>query len=264
MNLDKELEIAGRLALEAGDLIRRQREGRIEIGSKGRGEIVTSADIASDRLIRAGITAAFPADAIFSEETADSRDRLSSARVWIVDPLDSTSNFAEGGDEYSVSIGLAIGGRPVLGAVCNPARNELFVGGPDGGATLNGVRVRVSGECRLERARLVVSRKEWRRGLGKMSAILPIAPMASIAYKLARVAAGLSDGVFTAVPRKEWCTCAGVALVLAGGGRATLHDGREILFNRTELRQPLGMVAAGPALHQALLSALRGLPPLEP
>ncbi len=260
MRLERELEAATRLALEAGAALRRHRAGPLEVSYKAHGEPVTPADLEADAIIRAGLEAAFPEDVVFSEETADSPARLSSPRVWIVDPLDSTSNYTEHGDEYSVSIGLSLEGRPALGVVYNPARNELFAGYQGVGVTLNGSPVRVSDVSDLERARLTVSRKEWRRGLDKFATTLMITPVASMAYKLARVAAGLDDGVFSAVPRKEWGTCAGVALVLAAGGYASLLDGREISFNRPERRQPLGMVAAGPGLHRALLETLRRLP----
>jgi 3'-phosphoadenosine 5'-phosphosulfate (PAPS) 3'-phosphatase len=75
-----------------------------------------------------------------------------------------------------------------------------------------------------------------------------------MAYKLARVAAGLDDGAVSFKRRKEWGTCAGVALVLAAGGRATLLDGDAITFNRAEPKQARGMLAAGCAeLHHLLL-----------
>jgi myo-inositol-1(or 4)-monophosphatase len=103
---------------------------------------------------------------------------------------------------------------------------------------------------------VTVSRKEWRRGLDPPVATLPVIPMASMAYKLARVAAGLDDAVVSMTPRKEWGTCAGVALVRAAGGCVSLLDGGEIVFNRAERKQPLGMVAAGPRLHRLLLARL--------
>jgi 3'-phosphoadenosine 5'-phosphosulfate (PAPS) 3'-phosphatase len=77
-----------------------------------------------------------------------------------------------------------------------------------------------------------------------------------MAHKLARVAVGRDDAAISMKPRKEWGTCAGVALVHAAGGRATLLDGGEIRFNRPQARQPLGMVAATPALHELLVAAL--------
>jgi fructose-1,6-bisphosphatase/inositol monophosphatase family enzyme/glutathione synthase/RimK-type ligase-like ATP-grasp enzyme len=254
--LGRELEVATGLARQAGAVLRRHRAGRLEVRHKANGEVVTAADLEANALVREGLEAAFPGDAVFSEETADSAARLSCRRVWIVDPLDATSNYTEGGDEYCVSIGLAQEGRPVLGVVYNPARDELVAGGEGLGVQLNGARVRATDPAGLEGARLLVSRKEWRRGLDGRAAALPAVPMASMAYKLARVAAGMSDGAFSLTPRKEWGTCAGVALVKAAGGRATLVDDTEIRFNRPEPRQPLGMLAAGPGLHAALLRAL--------
>jgi fructose-1,6-bisphosphatase/inositol monophosphatase family enzyme len=262
MKLEHELTVAKSLALEAGALLLRHREGPIEVRHKPNGEVVTVADTESDALIRAGLASAFPLDAIFSEETADSPDRLSSPRVWIVDPMDGTSNFIERGDEFTVSIGLAVEGRAVLGVVYNPVRDELFAGCEPCGVTLNGAPARASMATDLRSARLAVSRKEWKGGLHELAAELPIAPRASVAYKLARVAAGLDDGMFSAKFRKQWDICAGVALVLASGGRVTLLDGGEIRFNRLELKQPLGMVASGPGIYPVLMEAVRRLLPL--
>jgi myo-inositol-1(or 4)-monophosphatase len=261
MTLEHELAAASRLALEAGATLRRHAAGLVEVRYKAHDELVTPADLEADAIIRTGLDRAFPEDAVFSEETADSPARLCKRRVWIVDPLDSTSNFTQHGDEYSVSIGLAVDGRAVLGVIYNPTRSEIFAGCEGAGVTLNGSPARVSDVSDLQHARITVSRKEWGRALGALDGPLTITPLASMAYKLARVATGLDDGVFSAAPRKEWGTCAGVALVLAAGGCVTLLDGREIRFNRPELRQPLGMVAAGPGLHRCLLAALRDLLP---
>jgi myo-inositol-1(or 4)-monophosphatase len=264
-DLRLELTVATQLARAAGAALLRHRDGPLEVSYKARGEIVTAADVESDRIIRDGLARAFPADALYSEETADSPARLSNARVWIIDPLDSTSNYAAGGDEYSVSIGLALDGQAALGVVYCPARDELVCGGYQLGVSLNGRPARVSRAHHLATARVSVSRKEWQRGLADVCGGLSVTPRASLAAKLARVAAGLDDAVFTAVARKEWGTCAGVALVLAAGGQATLLDGSPIRFNRPQLKQPAGMLAAGPALYPALLRWLqRSLPGLVP
>ena len=261
MKLDRELKVAKDLALEAGALLLRHRGSSFEVGHKANGEVVTAADREADGLIRAGLASAFPSDAILSEETPDSQERLSISRVWIVDPMDGTSNFVERGDEFCVSIGFAVDGLAVLGVVYNPVRDELFAGCEGCGVTLNGAPVRVSEATDLTTARLAVSRKEWHRGLKELAVSLPIAPKASVAYKLARVAAGLEDGMFSAKSRKQWDICAGVALVLAAGGLVTLLDGREIRFNSLELRHPLGIVASGPGLHPVLSEAVRRLVP---
>jgi 3'-phosphoadenosine 5'-phosphosulfate (PAPS) 3'-phosphatase len=115
--------------------------------------------------------------------------------------------------------------------------------------------MRISETSDLEHARVTVSRKEWRRGLDPLAAKPSVIPMASMAYKLAWVAAGLDDAVFSVTPRKEWGTRAGVALVRAAGC-VSLLDGGEIVFNRAERKQPLGMAAAGPRRHRLRLERL--------
>jgi myo-inositol-1(or 4)-monophosphatase len=261
MKLEQELEVATNLALQAGAALWRHQLRKPKVEYKAKGEPVTIADIQSDSIIRGGLHAAFPSDAIFSEETADSPARHSCARVWIVDPLDSTSNFVELGNEYCVSIGLSIEGQAVLGVIYNPVRDELFAGYCGRGVALNGSQVTVSKVNDVEVARITVSRKEWRRGIAMLSTPFRIEPLSSMAYKLARVAVGIDDGVFSLTPRKEWGTCAGVALVAAAGGRASLLDGHKIEFNRFNLRQPLGMVAAGSQLHPLLIERVRNFSP---
>jgi myo-inositol-1(or 4)-monophosphatase len=259
--LHRELDTAIWLALKAGEVLRRHRKDGLSIGAKAGGEIVTAADREADALISEGIRASFPGDAVYSEEAEDPVSRLSARRVWIVDPIDATSDYVKGGEEHCVSIGLAIDGAPALGVVYNPARDELYAGFVGGGVTCNGRAVRPSAVARLTDAILEVSRKELMRGLDRRAGSLSIRPSASMAYKLARVAAGLSDGAFSLKRRREWGTCAGVALVLAAGGRATWLDGTPPGFNRGPGEPPVGLIAASAELHPALLDAVRSLAP---
>ena len=256
--LRNELDVASLLALEAGKRILRHLEGQIEVGYKENGEVVTDADREANHIIRKGLSTAFPEDAIYSEETADSPQRLSNSRVWIVDPLDGTSNFIARGDEFSVSIGLSINGKAVLGVVYNPTRDELFAGGVGLGITRNGIAVRVTETGDISQAQISVSKKEQAE-LVKLNPDLKLVPITGMAYKLSRVAAGQEDGALSKKRRKEWGSCAGVALVLAAGGKATLLDGSDICFNKVEQKQPLGMLAAGARLHPLLLHALKHL-----
>jgi myo-inositol-1(or 4)-monophosphatase len=258
-DLSRELDVAAALAREAGALLLDLRGRPLDVRHKAGGEIVTAADLAADAHIRAGLARAFPGDALVSEEATAREDRAAQRRLWIVDPIDATRDYARGGDEFVVSIGLALAGAPALGAVFAPARRELFTGAVGGGAWLNGAPVRVTATSSLAAARVTVSRSEPGASLDK--AALPFTPtkVSSAAYKLARVAAGLDDGTFSGQPRRDWDVCAGAALVLAAGGAVTLLDGRLLRFDRPELLQPLGLVAAGPALHPALRAALATL-----
>ena len=262
-HLERELDAAVRLAVRAGAVLRRRRGPDLPTSQKANGEIVTAADHEADALIRAGLSAEFPDDAIYSEESEDSPARLAARRTWIVDPIDATSDYASGGDEHCVSIGLAIDGAPLLGVVYNPARGELFAGRAGLGVTCNGFPASTTHVANLAEARIEVSRKEWNRGLESQARSLPLRPVASMAYKLARVAAGLSDGAISFKRRKEWGTCAGTALVLAAGGRVTLLDGTTPAFNRPPGPAPVALIAAGARLHAALLKTAMAIAPRE-
>jgi len=254
--LARELEVARALASAAVEVLLRHRAAGVSAGAKASGEVVTAADLEADRVVRAGLAAAFPSDGLLSEETPDDPARLGRERVWIVDPIDATSDYAAGGQEHAVSIGLAIRGQAALGVVHNPVTGESLSGVAGEGAWLGERPARVSAQADLAAATLTVSRKEWGRGLDRRSEGLRVRPVSSVAYKLARVGVGLDDGTFSDRPRKEWDVCAGVAIVLAGGGRASLLDGAPIAFNRRSVRLPMGLVAGGPALHEALRAEL--------
>ena len=257
LRLDHELQIAVQLALEAGAVLRDRQKQPLNVGYKANGEIVTPADLASNQVICRGLASAFRQDMICSEE-GPAASGAAASRVWIIDPLDSTSNYVQGGDEYSLSIGLAIHGEAVLGVVYNPSRNELFAGYRGLGATWNGVPVRATLASPPHRPRLLVSSKEWKRGVNS-AGICRIEPMASMAYKLARVAAGREDGALSLKTRKPWGTCAGTALVLAAGGCVTSLEGQSLLFDCRGPRTFNGLVAAGFKLHSQVLELASSL-----
>jgi myo-inositol-1(or 4)-monophosphatase len=256
LELERELAAACRLACEAGAaLLRRRGSGAVSRAS--RHGPVTTADLLSDTILRDGLAEAFPSDAVHSEHAGDSLARLEAPRVWIVAPLDGNTNYVQGGDEFTVSIGLAVNGQATLGVVFNPARNELIAGCLSRGVRLNGQSTRTTRAAHLHSARLTVGRESCVHDPDGDTRGPVLIAVASMAYKLARVAAGRDDGVVSLKRRNEWGTCAGVALVHAAGGRATLLDGSPIGFNRGEPEQPLGMLAAGPNLHPILLARLR-------
>lgn len=239
-------------AVRAGAILRDHRERGVTAAHKDGGELVTAADREADVMIRGALEMSFPRDAVYSEESPDDSSRFCRGRVWIVDPLDSTSDFLAGGDEYTVSIGLAVHGAPVLGVVYNPTRRVMFAGAAGAGVRFNKEEVTPSDIFDPALASVAVSKKELARG-GAFGCLGRLKPLSSMAYKLARVAAGMDDAVVSFKRRREYGICAGVSLVLAAGGRATLLDGSPIVFNRRDPKQPLGIVAAGTNLHAALI-----------
>ncbi|MEO1172302.1 MAG: inositol monophosphatase family protein, partial [Myxococcota bacterium] len=128
----KELEVACDLARQAGDVIRRHYADAdgVEIDYKqgDKSNPVTNADMDANALIVAGLSAAFPDDAILAEESADPESRVSARRLWCVDPLDGTAEFIKRNGEFVVMIGLAIDGEARAGVVYQPTEDELFWG----------------------------------------------------------------------------------------------------------------------------------------
>jgi len=226
----------------------RPEERKVEKKSS-RGDFVTDADYAVNEALREVLPR--DGEGWLSEETADDASRLDCRRVWIVDPLDGTQEFVEGIPEWCVSIGLVEDGRPVAGGICNPATGETFLGSVETGVTLNGQPVRARATA-PELSEVLASRSEVKRGQWEgLPAAFAVRPMGSVAYKLARVAAGLTDATWTLVPKHEWDVAGGTALVLAGGGLVHTLDWDAPVFNR---RVPLlsGLVATGTGLAPAV------------
>ena len=257
--MQKELSVAIRAAREARaailDVWRRPDLGATEKGDdKGP---LTEADLASDRILHAHLRAAFPDDAILSEETVDSPDRLRNRRCWVIDPLDGTKEFTLRVPQFVVSIGLAIDGRPAVGVLFNPATGELFTGIVGEGATYDAVPCRVTPRHTLDGARLLVSATETKKGwFDHLRGVCETEPMGSVAYKFGLVAAGLADATFTPKPRNEWDLLGGAACIVAAGGRATNGAGEDYTFNRPDPLH-IGVCGTNGVLHDTILALMR-------
>jgi myo-inositol-1(or 4)-monophosphatase len=248
LDFDREVNVAREAAEAAGDVIARYATSDRESWDKAEDSPVTKADLDANRIICERIQAAFPGDAILSEETADSADRLSAERVWIIDPLDGTKEFIEGVPQFAVSIALAQRGDPVVGVVYQPLSRECFWGTQGGGAHLGTQQVRISPAARLEDCVVLSSRTEMKRGQLERYAgwFREISPIGSVALKLAFLAAGRADFWISAAPKSEWDGCAGDLLVReAGGTFVTLREGTRTYNQREVLLDPV--MAAGPA-----------------
>jgi myo-inositol-1(or 4)-monophosphatase len=250
---DRELEVARGAALAAGEILQGYfRDGGYQIDSKGKNNPVTTADFEADSKLKQILREAFPAYGWLSEETVDGDDRLARERVWIVDPLDGTKEFIKGIPEFVVAIGLADRGVPVMGVTYNPIKHELFSGVRGAGCYLDGKAVTVSHTQTLDRATILASRSETARGEWKAyEGRVIVKAIGSVAYKLALVAAGHADATFTLTPKNEWDIASGVALIAAAGGRVTDLDGKEMTFNRRNVKTP-GFVASNGHLHATL------------
>ena len=253
-NLRRELTLAQKAARAAGDILRGHwRRGDYQIGSKGKDNPVTEADLEADRALKRLLHDPFPEYGWLSEETADSEARLKCRRVWIVDPLDGTKEFIQGIPEFCVAVALVEEGHPVLGVTYNPITREMFWSARGRGCHLNTEAVRVTRTRVLRRANVLASRSETARGEWEVfHGRLKVSPTGSVAYKLALVAAGKGDATFTRSPKSEWDIASGAALLAEAGGTMTDIHGTMIRFNQRRVKVA-GMIADNTVLHEQLV-----------
>ena len=147
---DQHLETAVKAAREAGRLQMEAFDQDHRVRFKSENDLVTEVDQACEDTIVSVIREVFPSHDFLLEETQ--RPRTGSPFLWVVDPLDGTTNYAHRVPHFCSSIALQADGQTVLGVVFDPYRNELFTGVRAGGASLNGRPMRVSGQDRLDRS----------------------------------------------------------------------------------------------------------------
>lgn len=229
--------------------------------TKAGGSPVTAADHAANRVIVEALRRAFPGDAVLSEESADSPERLGAARVWIVDPLDGTREFLAGNGEFAVMIGLAVEGRAVLGVVHQPAADLLLYAAEGAGTWMEADgaparRLRCA-DARVDALRLVGSRSHPDPLLARIQEALGITdvrPSGSVGVKCGLLVQGERDLYVHPVPYlSEWDTCAPEVLVREAGGTVCDCTGAPLRYNRPRPTQPHGIVACAPGAVDAVL-----------
>jgi myo-inositol-1(or 4)-monophosphatase len=219
---------------------------------KAPGQVLTETDLAVDHALKASLGEVLAGAAWLSEETADDGQRHERRHVWVVDPIDGTRSFAKGLPEFTISVALVEGERPVLACLLNPATGECFEARTGGGATLNDRPLRMTEPPAAERARIVLSSGE--RKSRDFHAFFPkatVSTIGSLAYKMALVASGRFDAYFSWRSSHDWDIAAALLILEEAGGRATDRSGGALALNRSELRHR-GLIAASPGLHDHL------------
>ena len=221
------LEVAIETAHEAGAILRAEFARPKKISYKGEVDIVTESDRRSEALIVSRLRERFPEHGIVAEE-GGGRAAASAKYCWHVDPLDGTTNFAHGYPCFAVSIGLLGDGEPVVGAVFNPASDELFTAARGEGAYLNGNVIHVSPIEKLAYSLVATGFPTHQR---KNSANIAyyweftlrshgVRRDGSAALDLCSVACGRFDG-FWEFGLNSWDTAAGILVIREAGGTVT-------------------------------------------
>ena len=243
-------------AVRAGGELLLAKWGRVAVRQKGRADLVTEADLASQEIVSQIILAAFPGHAVIGEEDAADAARPESEYRWFVDPLDGTTNYVHGVPHFCVSLALEHSGRLLVAAVYDPVAEECYTAVAGEGARLNAEPIRTSGVSRPSQALAAV---------GFPAEVKPDSPdlllfleavkhcqalrrTGSAALNLCYVASGRFDASWCC-STKAWDIAAGALLIREAGGVVTSPDGGPLLLETGRF-----LAAANPALHAELRS----------
>jgi fructose-1,6-bisphosphatase/inositol monophosphatase family enzyme len=238
---------------------------RVErIDYKSARDVVTEVDHLSEELIIGAIKAEFPRDGILAEESGEhaavkAPTGRHNGRVWVIDPVDGTINYANGIPFFCVAIGLVIGGRPSVGVIHDPARLETFSATVDGSARLDGRPVAASDKEKL--SDFVISmalsgRSAASRSNAVRKAIRVPRNMGSAALSLAYVGNGRFDAMVQQGGLSPWDVAAAGLIAERAGARVTDMDGGTWFDERRGPKQ-VGVLAAPAAHHATLLTLIR-------
>ena len=269
----EDLTFAIALAARAGEVLMDRYERLERIHHKSARDVVTEADHLSEALIIEAIRAYQPGDSILAEETGEHRavegneaPTSGRGRLWIVDPLDGTVNYANGIPFFCVSIGLIVDGVPSVGVIHDPTRDEMFAATADGPAMLAGtlgtpshaisasekeqlsdyvISLALNGRAAISRARSVRKVIRISRSMG------------SAALALAYVANGRFDAFLQETSLSAWDIAAAGLIAERAGAVITAFDGSG-WFDLGRPSRAAGIVAAPRAHHPRLLALARG------
>ena len=253
MEIDGIREVALRAAKEAGAILREGLDRTRTIEYKGTKNLVTDIDRRSEEAIASLVRRELPGHSLVSEE--GTRLEGNSGYRWLVDPLDGTTNYAHGYPCFCVSIGIEKDGTLIYGVVYDPTLEEVFAAERDGGAFLNGKRLRVSAISELSKALLATgfphdvaaAEEDNLNHFGNfMKRAQAIRRPGSAALDLCYVAAGRFDG-FWELGLNAWDVAAGSLAVMEAGGRVTDLTGQPLRLSAPRI------VASNGVIHEEML-----------
>jgi len=254
------INVAIKAARAAGSIINRAALDveSVRISQKQVNDFVTEVDQAAEQIIIETLLTAYPGHGILAEESGNAHGAKDSDYVWIIDPLDGTTNFIHGFPVYCVSIALAVNGKVEQAVVYDPTRNDLFTATKGRGAFMNDRRIRVSKRTRLQEC-LISTGFPFRPGdnfknyLNMMADVMQrtagLRRPGAAALDLAYVAAGFTDGFFE-TGLKPWDAAAGSLLVTEAGGLIGNFTGESDFLDQQEC------MAGNPRIYGQLVPLL--------
>lgn len=246
---------------EAGALAADFFHGSNKSWSKDDGSPVSNADLAVDELLKDRLRSARPDYGWLSEETEDNEDRLNDNRVWVVDPIDGTRSFLEGGDHWCVAVALVEDGRPTIGAVYRPLSQQMYSARIGEGAWLNDDPLVSSQRRALTGSKMIAHRNilqphRWQRPWPEVE----VGMTTALALRLCLVADGSYDAALAVGSKCDWDLAAGDLIVHEAGGHVSDLAGGPLRYNKAVTRQT-GLVASGSNLHDEIIHFASGYKP---
>lgn len=217
---------------------------------------VTNADLEVDTALREILLSARPDYGWLSEESETETDRRQARRCFVIDPIDGTRAFIDGGKSFAHSLAIVEDGQPIFAVVLMPAAGRIYSAELGGGARLNNQIISASAANLASGATVVCNKASlapdlWPGGLPQLDRHF----RPSLAYRLCTVAQGKFDAALTLHPTWEWDIAAGDLICREAGARVTTPQGHAPQYN-TETARLTGIIAAGIPLHSELMSGL--------
>ncbi len=255
--------------IEAGERVREIYESDFEVSKKDDNSPITKADLESNKIIRAALEkTGIP---ILSEEDVDDKSRLSSDKIWIVDPLDGTTDFVNRTGEFTIMVGLVENHVPVMGLIYWPTKQKLYYAERGMGAFCSHSDtveecvwevISVRETQNLEDCLALVSRHHLSDREKKILDHLKITHTASIgsSLKVTEISSGMADVYLTTTNKmKQWDTCASFCIISEAGGKITDVAGNELVYNTDIVNHENGLLVTNGFVHNEVVSKISDL-----
>jgi len=259
-----ELDIAIKAAKEAGNAILEIYQGDFETSKKDDDSPITDADLKSNEIIKKVLSQT--EHVILSEEDRDDQSRLSKDTIWIIDPLDGTSDFIDKTGEFTVMIALIKNKKPILGVIGWPTEKTLFVAQKGSGAfrysndewkKISVTKVAELSKCRTVGSRHHLSGKE--KSFIKKLGIEDFTSIGS-SLKVGKISSGEAEAYITTTNKmKEWDSAASYCIISEAGGKMTDMLGNDITYNNKEVYHQNGILVTNGLIHEKIVEEFKKL-----
>ena len=257
-NILSETNLAIEAAMKAGKAVIEVYKNNFSYQVKDDNSPITEADIKSNEIIQEILSITnIP---ILSEESVDNLARLKCEKIWIIDPLDGTSDFIEKGGEFTIMISLVQSGKPILGVIYWPTEDKLYVAQKNQGAyelfSGHWKKLNVNNISNLEKCHAVLSRhhlSESDKKFIKKLNLLEFNQKGS-SLKVLDVCSGKAEVYLTTTNKiKQWDTCASYCLISESGGTMTSMNGEDLEFNTELINHKNGLLVTNGSIHNKIV-----------